>query len=189
MRLFAGLLPPDEALAELAHVVRSVAPETPELEARAVADMYMPVTQFGNVTLGDARSLESTLRREAAGWAAPKLYFAGGTALEWPGDQSVWAKLGGDVDDLLVIGRGVSNVVRRLGFLVDRRQFRPWLSVGSITDHTTAPYLERLVAALDGFEGQPWRIEHLDVMRRLPVLEDGSDGGFEVVERLPLRPT
>jgi 2'-5' RNA ligase len=187
MRLFAALLPPEEVLTELAALVRSVAPNTRELDARPVADMYMPVTSFGNVALGDARQLEATLRREAAGWAAPKIYFSGGTALEWPGDQSVWAKLAGDLDELYAIGRGVPAVVRRLGFFVDRRQFRPWLSVGTITDHTTAPYLERLVAELEGFEGPPWRLEHLHLLRRLPALEDGSDGGFDVVEQLPLR--
>ncbi len=187
MRVFSALFPPDDALHELAQLVRSVAPDTPELDPVPVGQMCLPVTQFGNVTTSDARSLEATLRREAATWPAPKLYFGGGTALEWAGDQSVWAKLDGDVDDLLAIGRGVSNVVRRLGFLVDRRVFRPWLAVGTITDHTTAPYLERLVGALESFQGQPWRLEELCMLRRLPLLEDGSDGGSEVIERLPLR--
>ncbi len=186
MRLHCALFPPEEALVELADAVRAVAPGTPELEPVPVAEMQIPVTRFGNVTQSDARALGAMLRREAAGWAPPKLYFAGATALEWRGDESVWARLDGDVDGLLALGRGVSSVVRRLGFLVDRRQFRPLLAVGTITDHTTAPYLERLVAALEAFAGQPWRLEHLVVLRRLPVLDDGSDGGSEVVERLPL---
>lgn len=29
------------------------------------------------------------------------------------------------------------------------RRFRPWLAIGTITEITSAPYLERLVAALD----------------------------------------
>ncbi len=186
MRLYSALFPPQDALAELADVVRSVAPGTRELDGVDVADMHIPVTQFGNVTLADARSLEAALARETAGWRAPKLAFSGGTALEWRGDQSVWAKLDGDLDALHEIARGVSTVVQRLGFLVDRRQFRPMLSVGTITDHTTAPYLEALVGALESFTGMSWQLPELTVLRKLPVLEDGSDGGFEVVRHLPL---
>ena len=60
------------------------------------------------------------------------------------------------------------------------------LSVGTITDHTTAPYLESLVGALESFTGMSWQLPELTVLRKLPVLEDGSDGGFEVVRHLPL---
>jgi len=42
----------------------------------------------------------------------------------------------------------------RLGFLVDIARFRPWLAVGTFAETTSAPYLERLVAALDDFKGQ-----------------------------------
>jgi RNA 2',3'-cyclic 3'-phosphodiesterase len=187
MRLFSALFPPQAALTELADLVRATGPDTPELDPVPVSDMYIPVTNFGNVTLADGRALQDELRREAATWAAPKLAFGGGTALEWRGDQSVWAKLEGDLDQLQQIGRNVPTVVQRLGFFVDRRQFRPWLAVGTITDHTTAPYLERLVGALEGFRGQTWQLEHVCVVRRLPAQEDGSDGGFEVLERLPLQ--
>ena len=174
-------------LQELADVVRAVGPDTPELNAVRAESMHIPITNFGNVTLADARALETAIGREAANWPAPKLRFTGGTALEWRGDESVWAKLEGDVDELAQVGKGVPVVVQRLGFFVDRRQFRPWLSVGTITDATSAPYLERLVGALEAFEGQSWVLEQVTVLRRLPVLDDGSDGGFEVVEQLPLK--
>ena len=187
MRLFSALVPPGEVLDDVARVVHSVAPGSRELDAVPATAMHIPISLFGNVTLSDARALRATLPREAVGWTAPKLWFAGAAALEWPGDQSVWAKLEGDVDELFAIARGVADVVRRLGFLVDRRKFRPWLSVGTITDHTTAPYLERLVAALDGFQGRPWRLEEVCLLRSLPLNDDGTDGGFEIVDRVPLR--
>ena len=56
--------------------------------------------------------------------------------------------------------------MQRLGFFVDRLQFRPWLSVGTITDESTAPYLESVVAALDGFRGRTWTVEAVSLMRR-----------------------
>ena len=92
-----------------------------------VDQMYLPITGFGNVTLGDSVQLAKALRNEALTWAPPTVHVAGGTALEFKGDESVWAKLDGDMDALNTIGRGVPQIVQRLGFFVDRRQFRPWL--------------------------------------------------------------
>lgn len=186
MRLYSALLPPRDALAEVAEVVRSVAPGSRELDPVPLAEMHIPVTQFGNVALADARALRAALSRDAAGWPAPKLHFAGAAALEWRGDQSVWSRLAGDLDELATITRGIADVARRLGFFVDRRAFRPMLSVGTITDHTTAPYLERLVGALERHQGRSWQLEELHVLRKLPVNEDGSDGGFEPFDSFPL---
>jgi RNA 2',3'-cyclic 3'-phosphodiesterase len=214
MRLFAAIVPPAEAVDELRTLVRSVRPEgedlrpsrtrrrlfgrgdrpaavaddeipdTDQLQLTPTAEMFISITSFGNVALGDSVKLVDALRADAATRPAPTLHFAGGAALEWRGDESVWAKLGGDVDGLSTIGRGVPQVVQRLGFFVDRRQFRPWLPVGTITDTTTAPYLEELVAALEGFEGRPWTQATLTVMKRLP---DGDpDAPFKEVEQMPL---
>ena len=114
---------------------------------------------------------------------APELRFAGGAALEWPGDESVWAKLDGDVEKLVTIGRGIPRAVQKLQLFVDRRQFRPWLSVGTITDRTTAPYLEDLVARLDAFSGRSWTQETVSLMKNIP---QEPDHPYEVVEELPL---
>lgn len=185
MRLSAAVLPPEPALRELVDVVRSAGPDSPELDPVPVESMCVPISSFGNVARRDAVSLARVLAEAAATWPCPKLYFAGGTALEWRGDFSVWAKLDGDVDALAAVGRGVPAAVQRLGFFVDRRKFRPWLSVGEITDVTTAPYLERLVQALEELRGQPWELSELCLLHRLPV-EPGEREQFEILERLPL---
>ncbi len=213
MRLFAAILPPRDVLEEVMRVVRSVdgpapTPEEPksrwrpfggrssgvtavvqsrgerELTRPEVDAMYIPITGFGNVTLGDSVKLAKALRTEAASWRSPDVAFAGGAALEFKGDESVWAKLDGDIDDLRAVGRGVPLIVQRLGFFVDRRQFRPWLSVGTITDESTAPYLESVVAALDAFRGRAWTVEAVSLMRRPADTTDPE--AFEEVERMPL---
>ncbi len=187
MRLYCALVPPRDVADEVAALVRAVAPGTSELDPVPAEEMSVPLSYFGNVALADARALLSALTREAGTWPAPKLHLAGAAALEWRGDQSVWSKLAGEVDDLGGIARGVAGVVRHLGFFVDRRAFRPMLSVGTITDDTTAPYLERLVAALEAYECRPWQLEQLEVLRGLPVKEDGSGGGFEPFEQVSLK--
>lgn len=210
MRLFAAIVPPRAVLEEVTRVVPSPvdAPEPPrgllrrfgrgaragaepaptapnlELDLPDVDRMYIPITGFGNVTLGDSVKLANAMRSEAATWRRPEVRFQGGAALEFTGDESVWAKLTGEIDDLKTIGRGVPHVVQRLGFFVDRRQFRPWLSVGTITDSTTAPYLERVVAALDDFEGQQWTVDSVWLMKRPPESTDPTY--FEPMEQMPL---
>jgi RNA 2',3'-cyclic 3'-phosphodiesterase len=168
------------------HVARPQAPtrDTDELDIPPLPQLYLPITHFGNVTLGDSVQLADALRAHVAGWRRPEVHFSGGAALEWPGDESVWAKLDGDLDALTSIGRGVPLVVQRLGFFVDRRKFRPWLSVGTITPETTAPYLESVVAALDGFQGESWTVEGVSLMKRLPEGDGPED--FEEIERMPL---
>jgi 2'-5' RNA ligase len=213
MRLFAVITPPRPVLDEVRQVVRGAPGHAPsggahrrpgllarlgsrsapavvdddesdeQLTVPPVEQMYLPLTGFGNVTLGDSVQLVQALRSEAATWAPLTVHLAGGTALEFRGDESLWAKIVGDVDGLQNIGRSVPQVVQRLGFFVDRRKFRPWLAVGTITEATTAPYLETVVARLEAFTGQPWVIDRITVMRRVP--EKGPDA-FEVHEELPL---
>jgi 2'-5' RNA ligase len=214
MRLFAAIVPPSSVLEEIGEVVQGVhvpvaavsapprrgllgrrggqatqgrdaeAPDNDELDVVPLRGMYLPITHFGNVTQGDAVQLANALRADVATWRRPRVHFSGGGALEWPGDESVWAKLAGDIDGLMTIGRGVPLVVQRLGFFVDRRQFRPWLSVGTITSATSAPYLERLVEGLESFRGQDWTVDAVSLMQRLPEAEGPID--FAEMERMPL---
>jgi 2'-5' RNA ligase len=213
MRLFAAIVPPPEVLQELATVVGSVRPEQPveesgrwflrrgrrgahaagrvpvapsaadELNRPEVEAMHLRIASFGNVTLGDSIKLANALREQSATWQRCEVHFAGAKALEFPGDESVWAVIEGDVDQLRAIGRNVPQVVQRLGFFVDRRVFRPWLPVATITEHTTAPYLERVVEALDGFHGTPWTVDSVFLMKRIP---DAGPEDFEVLEEMPL---
>lgn len=183
MRLYAAVVPPERARVELADLVQSVAPGTPELAPVPVDYMRIPITGFGNVAQQDTERLLGALRKATASWVRPEVRFHGSAALEFEGDESIWAKVDGDVDGLLQIGRGVPVAVQPLGFLVDRRQFRPWLAVGSITAATKLPFLEKLTAALDSFEGQPWTAESLTIFRRVPA--DASGVEERIHEEMP----
>lgn len=175
MRLYAALVPPPRVRDELADLVASVAPGTRELTPVPPAAMRITVTNFGNVTLSDSLRLLEVLRDSARTWPRPTVHCSGSAALEFEGDRSVWSRIEGDLDDLFEVGRGVPKVVQPLGFLVDRRKFRPWISVGSITEDTTLPYLEKLTGALDGFSGTPWTVDTLTVFKQIPIDENGSD--------------
>jgi RNA 2',3'-cyclic 3'-phosphodiesterase len=185
MRLFAVIVPPRHAVEELVEELLAAGAGSREIDLVSVDEMRIPVTGFGNVSHGDAQQMVGMLARSAASWPRPDLRFSGSAALEWPGDENVWTRLDGDVDGLLTVGRGVPPAVQRLGFLVDRRVFRPWMAVGSITDDTTAPFLEKIVDRLGEFKGTMWTLATLTVMRRVPT--DDRGGMEEVVhEEIPL---
>src|SRR4051812_3210377 len=100
MRLFAAIVPPRAVLDELRAVVQDVRPpsreqpkrggllarfgsqahqqpettEHGELAVPAVAAMYVPLTGFGNVTLGDSVQLIKALRIEAQSWERPRVH-------------------------------------------------------------------------------------------------------------------
>lgn len=145
--------------------------------------MHLPLTAFGNVAAGDVTRLVAAIGAQAATWPSPTVHFTGGTALESPGDLNVWAMLAGELDDLRIIGAGVPAAVRPLGFLVDRRQFRTWMSVGTITELTTASFLEEVVARLDLYRSDAWTIEHISVVRRPAA---GGAPELEEIGRIPL---
>ncbi len=143
--------------------------------------MHIPIATFGHLTLGDSVQVANVLRTAVATWARPTLHFAGGTALEGRGDKAVWARLDGDLGRLQDLAQGVPTLVQRLSLFVDRRQFRPWLAVGTITDQTTAAFLEELVAALERFEGMTWTQDSVSLMKGLP-----DSPVFEEMERMSL---
>jgi 2'-5' RNA ligase len=167
------------------HRSAEIAPDAeaePMLEHVPVGQMHLPITGFGNLTTNDVRRLVDALREAASGWETPIVRFSGGTALDFPGDWSVWAKLDGDIDALMNVGRGVPQSVERLGYFVDRRQFRPMVSVATVTPATTGPFLEQVVAALDAFRGEEWTPE---IALTKDVFVDGRAETTEF-ERIPI---
>jgi len=164
--------------------VEAPPPAPAMLEHVPVADMLLPITGFGNLTTNDAHKVADTIRAAATGWVAPTVSFAGGTALDFPGDWSVWARLVGDVDALMTCARGVPQCVEGLGFFVDRRQFRPMLSVATVTPATTGPFLEAVVDALEGFRGEPWTAD-IVLLKETFV---GSRPELVEFQRIPLGP-
>jgi 2'-5' RNA ligase len=156
-----------------------------ELELIPAERMSIPVAGFGNVARDDAVRLDATLRAAAAEWKAPTVWLAGGGALEFPDDRSVWAKLDGDIEALLAVANGVAESAMRRGFFLDRRAFRPWLALATITDSTTASHLENVVAALDEFRSEPWTIEWISLTK--PFFEDSVSVQKELY-RIPLAP-
>lgn len=147
-----------------------------------VEQLRLPITAFGNLTSSDSRRLGDALAEAAADWDRPTVQFAGGGALEFPGDRNVWARLDGDLDALASVARGVTSCVERLGLFVDRRIFRPMLAVASVTESTTGPDLDAVVGALQDFRGQSWEVDSV-VLTTDPA---GDGSALQEFERIPV---
>jgi 2'-5' RNA ligase len=211
MRLFAAVVPPPELSEQLvallapstvplaepsrrrfalrrgrpsADAAATTSPASRELTVLDAAAVHVHLASFGNVALGDVTKLTEALRRGAATWPRHELGLAGGTALEFAGDDAVWADVEGDVPRLSELARQVAAVGQRLGFFVDRRKFRPRLAVARITEETTAPYLEDVVARLEQHRSPTWTVDRLSLMQR-PNDAEGPDH-FTELEQIPL---
>jgi len=187
MLLSAACLPPAGALESLNEVLDSGG-RSPELTWAPATGLQIPIVSFGNVTGGDARKLTEALTAASREWGPPpRLRFGGSAALEWPGDQAVWVRLQGDVDAFSAIARSLPHVARRLGFLLDRRRFRPWMPVAEVTDRTTLPSLSRVVDTLDAYQGPWWTATHLSLLHtRWDSSKSSLAAGatYEVIDRI-----
>lgn len=206
MLVHGVFVPPRDALDELIGAVRSVRREVvPEVEQKRgflrrraetpVADvdvppvlldvpvdaMKLPITGFGNLAATDLHRLVGALEEAASGWTRPTVFFSGGGALEAPGDRAVWARLGGDIEELTEISRGVTKCVERLGLFVDRRVFQPALAVATVTTSTRGEDLEAVVGVLNDLRGRPWTVDSVVL-----TVDTRADGNPQEYQRIPV---
>jgi 2'-5' RNA ligase len=120
---------------------------------------------FGHVTRSDAVQLVDTLRDRVSELVVPTLRLNRVQALIYDGDDSVWAGLAGDTDDLAEIASSITRWVHELGFVPDRRIYRPWVRLGRINANTDLAYLESLEDRLGAYQGPVWTVEHVTLAR------------------------
>lgn len=165
MRLEAAVLPPPEVQEHLLAAVRTVPLVESQLSLVPQSQVYLRLAPFGHVTKGDAQRLHSTVARAVVEHPVARLRFAGGTALEPIGDDSVWAQLEGDVDQVAALGRATLDAALEAGFAVDRRISRRLVRLGRITEHATVEFLQAVVDLLEGYHGPEWSCEELTLLR------------------------
>jgi RNA 2',3'-cyclic 3'-phosphodiesterase len=185
MRIYAAVVPPRPVLDDLAAAVRSVDGTAVELDPVPVELMHLPLAGFGNVGLTDRMALLSALRQEAACWAPVTLHFHGGSALVEEGDDSIWAELDGDLEQLTAIATVMPRVVHRLGFLIDRRSFRTRVRVARSNPATSIEVLESVLARLDSYQGPAWTAHEALLLRRRSG-DETTTAALDLLHHLPL---
>ncbi|MEU8436310.1 RNA 2',3'-cyclic phosphodiesterase [Streptomyces sp. NPDC029216] len=183
MRLFAAVLPEAGAIAELRDAVRT-APRGEGLRWTSEAGWHFTLAFMGEVHEDQLPDLHARLARAAAHTApfSLRLHTAGHF-----GNRALWIGAAGGLDAMRMLAERADAAARRAGVPMEQhRRYVPHLTVARAR-HDGAD-LRPCVEALAGFEGTPWQVDTLSLVRsHLPVSGvPGEQPRYEVVAEWPL---
>ncbi|MFE6866927.1 RNA 2',3'-cyclic phosphodiesterase [Kitasatospora sp. NPDC057692] len=179
MRLFVAVLPPVEALQDLADAVAPVRglPGADRLRWTAVDAWHLTLAFLGEVPAERVPGLEAALAGVAEGHPAHTLRLAGGGRF---GDRVLWAGVEGQDWALRRLAEAVHGAAAEVVGETDDFTFHPHLTLaraGSTRgrrraeQRTAAGRLDALAQALEGHRGPEWEAAELHLMR------SAQDGG------------
>ncbi len=175
MRAFVALVPPEDALAELAAAVAAL-PDEPRLRWTRREQWHLTLAFLGEVDESARDRLTERLARAARRHPPVELALAGGGRF---GDRVLWAGVDGDRTGLRLLAGSVGAAARRSGLPVDERPHRPHLTLARA--RPPAPDLRPLADALRGFAGRPWTASELHLVRSDLGAGPGGGARHEVV--------
>ncbi|WP_203979095.1 RNA 2',3'-cyclic phosphodiesterase [Planotetraspora silvatica] len=162
-RLFLALLPPSDALEEVAAAIAPARAEWPGLRWIDPALWHVTLAFLGEVPDRVLPDLHVRLARAASRHPAATLSFAGSGAFPSPAHGRVfWAGLG-DGPSLKGLADSLAAGARRAGAMEkDRMRFHPHLTLARSRDGAD---LWPLVRATSTFSGRPWEAKAVHLMR------------------------
>ncbi|MET8678920.1 RNA 2',3'-cyclic phosphodiesterase [Streptomyces sp. NPDC004647] len=185
MRLFAAVLPPATALAELAGEVNKVRalPGADRLRWTGRAGWHFTLAFYGEVAEELLPELSRRLERAAHRHHPFELRLSGGGRFA---RAVVWVGAEGDPEAMRRLADSAAAGARRAGVPMDEhRSYAPHLTIARNRTHMT---LSPFVDALAEFEGSPWTVGELSLVRsNLPVSGvEGEQPRYETVGAWPL---
>ncbi|MEU3772246.1 RNA 2',3'-cyclic phosphodiesterase [Streptomyces sp. NPDC032472] len=181
MRLFAAVVPPEGAVAELRQAVQAVRDE--RLRWTAEAGWHFTLAFMGEVQEGVLPELSTRLARAAHRTAPFPLRFHGCGHF---GDRALWTGAAGGIDEMRMLAERADAAARRAGVPMEQhRRYKAHLTLARSHGGTALrPYLD----ALAHFEGTPWQVRELSLIRsNLPTSGiPGDRPRYEVLEAWPL---
>jgi 2'-5' RNA ligase len=163
MRLFAAVVPPEGAVAELADVTAGLRrlPGGERLRWTEPEGWHLTLAFFGEVPDALRPDLDARLARAAARHEPQRLRLAGGGRF---GDRALWAGAEGGTAELARLAESVRAAGRRAGVPADEEHgFRAHLTLAR-SPRTAPVRLRPFAEALGLFTGSPWTA---DVLRLL----------------------
>lgn len=181
MRLFAAVLPPDAAVAELAEAVRPLRDD--RLTWTGEAGWHFTLAFMGEVREELLPDLRARLARAAHRTAPFRLRLHGAGHF---GERALWVGAAGDLDTMRLLAERADAAARRAGVPMEQhRRYTPHLTVGRSRDGGS---LRTYLDALAAFEGAPWQVGAVSLVRsNLPAGGvPGEQPRYETVETWPL---
>ena len=173
MKLFVAIVPPPQALQELAAAVRPLhaLPQAEALRWTALPTWHLTLAFLGQVDDGTLPELQRRLAAVAAGQPEFELRLADGGRF---GDRALWAGVRGDTAALARLAEATAAAVGRVGIATDDHAFTGHLTLARSSvprdsrDRSPrrpgAADLGPLADALAGFRGEPWSATTLRLM-------------------------
>ncbi|PCG82406.1 RNA 2',3'-cyclic phosphodiesterase [Streptomyces sp. WZ.A104] len=185
-RLFAAVLPPAEAVAELRTALAPLhaLPGSQGLRWTRPADWHFTLAFYGEVPEDVLPELSVRLERAAHRTETLPLRIHGAGHF---GGRALWAGAAGGLDMLRLLAERADAAARRAGLpMEEHRRYSPHLTLAR--SRRAEVDLRPFTAALAGFEGRRWEVEELTLVRsNLP--DSGVPGerpGYEEVRAWPL---
>ena len=183
MSLFIAVRPNPEAVEDLQEALHALRRHPAATQVRWTSPSLWHIT-LG--FLGDPdRGVDETVAERLREWsmtpaiAGLRLASAGsfGRRVLWAGIEE-----GPPRDHLAALARTIPRLLRGSGANVDKRIWRPHLTLGRLLHGSSAPVIDALSDALIGYRGPAWTATQVELVR--------STGGprphHEVVGRMPL---
>jgi 2'-5' RNA ligase len=185
MRLFAAVLPPADAVRELAPEVDALRrmPGADTLRWTGRPGWHFTLAFYGEVADDVVPDLAERLLRAARRTDPFPLSLHGGGHF---GGRALWVGAAGGLETMRLLADRAEAAGRKAGVeMEEHRRYRPHLTVARSRDSADfKPY----VAALDTFAGKPWTVGELCLVRsNLPVSGvPGEQPRYETVMSRPL---
>ncbi|MER6203442.1 RNA 2',3'-cyclic phosphodiesterase [Streptomyces sp. NPDC001586] len=172
MRLFAAVLPPARAVSELSAAVDGVRDDRLTWTARA--GWHFTLAFMGEVRDDVLPDLHARLDRAAHRTAPFPLRLHGCGHF---GDRALWVGAAGELPALRMLAERADAAARRAGVPMEQhRRYTPHLTLARShrydhgPGHGAATPLRPYLDALADFEGTPWQVDTLSLVRsNLPV--------------------
>ena len=165
MRLFVAIAPPPAVLDELEALAAPLRTARQDLRWTNREAWHVTLAFLGQVDSSAAARLLPRLERAAQGHDMFRIAFSGAGAFPVPARANVlWSGLSGDRAALASLAQSVAAGASRAGAAPPerRRRFQPHLTLARC--RMPADVTE-LVAALAGYQGQPWTADRIHLVR------------------------
>lgn len=166
-RLFVAVDPPGYAVDHLVGVVAGLHAAGARAGVAAQERWHITVAFLGDVPDDRVESVRQALARAAAGPGARRvtLRVAGGGTFRGRGGAVLWAGIDGDLDGLTKLARAVKRELRQERFTLERRRYRPHLTIARPGERLSPDLIAADVVVLAGYHGPEWPVAEFHLVR------------------------